>query len=75
MTRLRGGAVGAAVIVLAVAGCTDQLTEGKTGYSRERLGTAWADTGSNSGDTGVISVLRGVITWLSQVVPGVVRYA
>ncbi|MFI5686030.1 HNH endonuclease family protein [Streptomyces sp. NPDC051636] len=78
MTRLRSGAVTAAVIVLAVAGCTIQQTEGssgpaqtggggaaltaaesltvkgrapKTGYSRERFGSAWADTDSNSCDT------------------------
>ncbi|MET8447812.1 HNH endonuclease family protein [Streptomyces sp. NPDC005209] len=76
--RLRGGAITAAVVLLAVAGCTDQDTRGssgagrpgsggaaltaaeslavkgrapKTGYSRARFGTAWADTDSNSCDT------------------------
>ncbi|OLZ67746.1 hypothetical protein AV521_22865 [Streptomyces sp. IMTB 2501] len=78
MTRLRGGAVAAAVVLVAVAGCTKDKTKGAsgpeqsggsgavsaaadsltvkgraptTGYSRERFGTAWADTDSNSCDT------------------------
>ncbi|MFF9177990.1 HNH endonuclease family protein [Streptomyces sp. NPDC014793] len=79
MTRLRGGAVAAAVVVaVSVAGCksdpiggapgpvekahggaalsaADSLTvkgrAPKTGYSRERFGSAWADTDSNSCDT------------------------
>lgn len=76
--RLRGGAVAAVVMVLAVTGCEVQRTDGspvpgpkgnggaalaaarsltvkgrapKTGYSRSRFGTAWADTDSNSCDT------------------------
>ncbi|MFE4408930.1 HNH endonuclease family protein [Streptomyces sp. NPDC056821] len=74
MTRLRGGAVAAAVVALFVTGCTEQLDGGasgpepvktggealaaaesltvkgrspKTGYVREKFGTAWADTDSN----------------------------
>ncbi|MFL4904695.1 HNH endonuclease family protein [Streptomyces sp. MMS24-I2-30] len=80
--RLRGGAVTAAVVLFAVAGCTEGQTKGssgpegtgsgggsggaalaaaksltvkgrapKTGYARDRFGTAWADTDSNSCDT------------------------
>ncbi|MER6531274.1 HNH endonuclease family protein [Streptomyces sp. NPDC001508] len=78
MGRLRGGAATAAVVMLAVAGCTELQTDGssgaentggggaalaaaksltvkgrapKTGYARDRFGTAWADTDSNSCDT------------------------
>ncbi|MGW4728058.1 HNH endonuclease family protein [Streptomyces shenzhenensis] len=78
MRRLRGGAVTAAVVMFAVAGCTDLETGGsagpeptagggaalaaaesltvkgrapKTGYARDRFGTAWADTDSNSCNT------------------------
>ncbi|MET7681918.1 HNH endonuclease family protein [Streptomyces sp. NPDC005423] len=85
MTRLKGGAVIAVLIVCTVTGCKSDLggssgtagTTGaaggggtgggaaltaaealpvkgrapKTGYSRERFGTAWADTDSNSCDT------------------------
>ncbi|MEU4927197.1 HNH endonuclease family protein [Streptomyces yokosukanensis] len=78
MTRLRGGAVAAAIVLVAVAGCNTDKTKGasgpgkaggggavlaavdsltvkgrapKTGYSRDRFGTAWADTDSNSCDT------------------------
>ena len=79
MTRLRVGAVAAAVVMaVSVAGCksdriggssgpqekarggaalaaADSLTvkgrAPKTGYSRERFGSAWADTDSNSCDT------------------------
>ncbi|WP_369389704.1 HNH endonuclease family protein [Streptomyces sp. CG1] len=78
MTRLRGGAVAAVAVLVAVAGCSKDKTKGasgpeqsggsgavsaavdsltvkgrapKTGYSRERFGTAWADTDSNSCDT------------------------
>ncbi|MFE3633010.1 HNH endonuclease family protein [Streptomyces cellostaticus] len=79
MTRLRGGAVAAAVVMaVSVAGCkgdpiggtagpgekahggaalaaADSLTvkgrAPKTGYSRARFGSAWADTDSNSCDT------------------------
>ncbi|MFI9602645.1 HNH endonuclease family protein [Streptomyces sp. NPDC052043] len=73
MTRLRGGAVAAAVVALFVTGCTEQLdgaggpepakTGGealaaaeslpvkgrspKTGYVREKFGSAWADTDGN----------------------------
>lgn len=78
MGRLRGGAVTAAVVMLAVAGCTELRTDGssgaegtggggaalaaaesltvkgrapKTGYARDRFGSAWADTDSNSCNT------------------------
>lgn len=79
MTRLRGGAVTAVVVMaVAVTGCKSEQTTGsagsggkrgggaalaavdslpvkgrapKTGYARERFGTAWADTDSNSCDT------------------------
>ncbi|AYN40930.1 HNH endonuclease [Streptomyces dangxiongensis] len=78
MTRLRGGAVIAVAMMVAVTGCKVEQTKGsggpqrtagggpamaaagslavkgrapKTGYSRERFGTAWADTDSNSCDT------------------------
>lgn len=47
----------------------------KTGYSREKFGSAWADTDSNSCDTRVISMLRGVIAGFSQLIQGVVRCA
>lgn len=102
MTRLRGGAVMAVVMVFAVAGCKDLQDNGasgaqgtagggaalaaadsltvkgrapKTGYSREKFGSAWADTDSNSCDTRVISMLRGVIAWFSQLILGVVGHA
>ncbi|MET7567291.1 HNH endonuclease family protein [Streptomyces sp. NPDC005492] len=81
MTRLRGAAAIAALVMLSVAGCKQDTTGSsgpeapattgsgggaaltaaesltvkgrapKTGYSRERFGTAWADTDSNSCDT------------------------
>ncbi|MGW3266835.1 HNH endonuclease family protein [Streptomyces sp. NPDC001056] len=78
MTRLKSGAVGAVVVLAAVAGCTSGQDKGapgpgpksgggavltaaealpvkgrapKTGYSRERFGSAWADTDANSCDT------------------------
>ncbi|WP_330458274.1 HNH endonuclease family protein [Streptomyces sp. NBC_00820] len=79
MARLRGGAVIALAVLMAVAGCkADDHAKGasgpggqggggaaltaadslpvkgrapKTGYSRTRFGTAWADTDSNSCDT------------------------
>ena len=47
----------------------------KTGYSRDRFGTAWADTDSNNCDTRVISMLRGMIAGFSQLIEGVVRCA
>ncbi|SFY47320.1 HNH endonuclease family protein [Streptomyces sp. F-1] len=78
MTRLKSGAVGAVVVLAAVAGCKSGQGTGaagpeekggggavltaadalpvkgrapKTGYSRDRFGSAWADTDSNSCDT------------------------
>jgi len=78
VTRLKSGAVGAVVVLAAVAGCKSGQSTGaagpeekggggavltaadalpvkgrapKTGYSRERFGSAWADTDSNSCDT------------------------
>ncbi|MFF5013457.1 HNH endonuclease family protein [Streptomyces sp. NPDC001165] len=78
MRRVRGGAVTAAVVMVAVAGCKAEHGKGasgpertggggaalaaaeslpakgrapKTGYSRDRFGSAWADTDSNSCDT------------------------
>ncbi|MES4888254.1 HNH endonuclease family protein [Streptomyces sp. NPDC096012] len=78
MTRLRGGAVTAVAVLVAVTGCKSEQADGaagpedngsggaaltaagsltvkgrapKTGYSRARFGTAWADTDSNSCDT------------------------
>lgn len=47
----------------------------KTGYARDRFGSAWADTDSNSCDTRVISMLRGAIADFSQLIQGVVWYA
>lgn len=47
----------------------------RAGYSRERFGSAWADTDSNSCDTRVVSVLRGMIAGFSQLMPGAVRHA
>lgn len=65
-----GGAALSAVDSLTVKGRAP-----KTGYSRARFGTAWADTDSNKCDTGVISMLRRVIVEFSQLVQGVVHYA
>ncbi|MFD7437447.1 HNH endonuclease family protein [Streptomyces sp. NPDC059861] len=75
MMRLRGGATATAVVMFAVAGCTEQTTgtDGprgtaggggaaltaaqslpvkgrapRTGYDRDRFGSPWADTDSNS---------------------------
>lgn len=102
VARLRGGAVTAVVVILAVAGCKDLQDKGtsgaqgtggggaaltaaesltvkgrapKTGYSRAKFGSAWADTDSNSCDTRVISMLRGVFAVFSQLIQGAVRYA
>jgi hypothetical protein len=102
VTRLRGGAVIAVVVMtVAVTGCKSEQTKGssgpegrgggavlatvdsltvkgrapKTGYSRARFGTAWADTDSNSCDTRVISMLRSMIAGFSQLMPWAVRYA
>ncbi|MFG2882457.1 hypothetical protein ACGFYV_09065 [Streptomyces sp. NPDC048297] len=102
MRRLRGGAVTAAVVAVAVAGCMPEQDKGasgpeptggkgtalaaadslpvkgrapKTGYSRARFGTAWADTDSNSCDTRIISMLRAVMDLFSQRMQGVVGCA
>ena len=103
MTRLRVGAVAAAVVMaVSVAGCksdriggssgpqekarggaalaaADSLTvkgrAPKTGYSRERFGSAWADTDSNSCDTRVISMVRRVNGAFVQLMQGVVGCA
>ena len=47
----------------------------KTGYARDRFGTAWADTDSNSCDTRVISILRRAIEPFAQFIGGVVDCA
>ncbi|MDQ0991351.1 hypothetical protein QFZ74_002579 [Streptomyces sp. V3I7] len=47
----------------------------KTGYARERFGTAWADTDSNSCDTRVISMVRAVMGLFSQRMQGVIGCA
>ena len=47
----------------------------KTGYTREKFGTAWADTDSNQCDTRVISMLRAVMGPFSQRMQGVIGYA
>lgn len=102
MTRLRGGAIAAMVVLAAVTGCSKDKTKGtsgpepsggggtlmaavdsltvkgrapKTGYSRARFGTAWADTDSNSCDTRVISMVRAVVGLFSQRMQGVVGCA
>jgi hypothetical protein len=61
-----GGAALAAAESLTVKGRAP-----KTGYDRERFGTAWADTDSNSCDTRVIAMLRRVIVGFSQLMLGV----
>ncbi|MER6122738.1 hypothetical protein ABT173_08595 [Streptomyces sp. NPDC001795] len=43
----------------------------KTGDSRDRFGTPWADTDSNGCDIRVNSVLRGAIAGFSQRMSGV----
>lgn len=63
MTRLRGGAVTAVVVVFAVTGCTDLQGKGTSGA---------AGTGSGGA---ALSVLRGVIAGFSQLMPGVVGCA
>jgi hypothetical protein len=102
VTRLRGGAVTAVAVLVAVTGCKSEHADGaagpenngsggaamtaagsltvkgrapKTGYSRARFGSAWADTGSNSCDTRVISMLHTVMGLFSQRMQGVVGYA
>lgn len=47
----------------------------KTGYDRDRFGSPWADTDSNSCGTRVISVLRAVMDLFSQRMQGVVGCA
>ena len=54
-----GGAALAAVDSLAVKGRAP-----KTGYARDRFGSAWADTDANKCDTRVISMLRRVTEYL-----------
>lgn len=65
-----GGAALAAVDSLAVKGRAP-----KTGYARDRFGTAWADTDSNKCDTRVISMLRRAIETFVQLMQGVVGCA
>lgn len=65
-----GGAALAAADALTVKGRAP-----KTGYSREKFGSAWADTDSNSCDTRVISMLRSVIARFSLLTRGMVCYA
>lgn len=65
-----GGAALAAVDSLAVKGRAP-----KTGYARDRFGSAWADTDANKCDTRVISMLRRVTEIFVQLKPGVVSCA
>ncbi|MFF6995586.1 hypothetical protein ACFY93_11575 [Streptomyces sp. NPDC008313] len=65
-----GGAALAAVDALTVKGRAP-----KTGYDRDRFGTAWADTDSNSCDTRVIFMVRAVVGLFSQRMQGVVGCA
>ena len=65
-----GGAALSAVDSLTVKG-----RDPKTGYDRDRFGTAWADTDSNRCDTRVISVLRWVTEVFVQLKPGAVSCA
>ena len=65
-----GGAALTAVDSLAVKGRAP-----KTGYSRARFGTAWADTDSNKCDTRVISMVHRAVEEFSQLTQGVVGCA
>ncbi|MFF6827973.1 hypothetical protein [Streptomyces longwoodensis] len=65
-----GGAALAAADALTVKGRAP-----KTGYEREKFGTAWADTDSNDCDTRIISMLRRVTDACAQVMQGVVNCA
>nr|WP_319212278.1 hypothetical protein [Streptomyces sp. ME02-8801-2C] len=65
-----GGAALAAVDSLAVKGRAP-----KTGYSRDRFGSAWADTDSNKCDTRVISIVHRAVEAFIQLTQGVVSCA
>jgi hypothetical protein len=49
--RTGGGSGGGGAVLAAVDSLTVKGRAPKTGYARERFGTAWADTDSNSCDT------------------------
>lgn len=70
-----GGAGGSGAALTAAKSLTVKGRAPKTGYERDRFGTAWADTDSNDCDTRVISMLRGAIADFSQLIQGVVWYA
>jgi len=100
VVRLRGG-VAAALVLIAVSGCTQETTGSagpeetgaagsalaavdsltvkgrapKTGYSRERFGSSWADTDSNRCDTRVISMVHRAVEAFIQLTQGVVGCA
>lgn len=71
----QGPTAGGGAALTAARALTVKGRAPKTGYERERFGTAWADTDSNGCDTRVISILRGMIAGISQLMPGAVRYA
>lgn len=69
MVRVRGGGV------VAVDTPTVKGRVPRTGYARDRFGSAWADTDSNKCDTRVISVLRRGTDVFVQFRSGVVSCA
>lgn len=70
-----GGGGGGGAALTAVDSLTVKGRAPKTGYSRDRFGTAWADTDSNKCDTRVISMPRRAIEAFVQLIQGVVGCA
>ncbi len=68
--KASGSAALAAVDSLTVKGRAP-----KTGYSRDRFGTPWADTDGNGCDTRVVSMIRRLAGTFSQLMRGVACYA
>jgi hypothetical protein len=70
-----GGAGGSGAALTAAESLTVKGRAPKTGYERERFGTAWADTDSNDCDTRVISMLRRMTEVFVQLIRGGVACA
>lgn len=70
-----GGAAGSGAALTAAESLTVKGRAPKTGYARDRFGTAWADTDSNDCDTLVVSVLHRVAQMFVHLKSGVVSCA
>lgn len=78
MGRTAGGPKGSAAGGAALGAVDPPTVKGRApraGYSRERFGTARADTDSHRCDTRVVPKPRGAVAEFSRLVQGAVRHA